>query len=280
MSSLQQQQLLTACADGDIPTVRHILSTLRPSAAQDTPLKAMALKAAEYGHADILELCIDLGADVSDLKLEDAEASDEVLKVLITKAGLDVNQDWETGGDMLINAVWERKVGLHAPTTISINQSDHRQFDFTKWLLEHGADPNSGHLMADSTTALTAAAQQGRIDLSELLVQHNARLAGSGALAGAAENKHTDMVRWLLDRGAEIDDIGVHDYGDRRKKDYEGTALHKAAANGDLDMAKLLVERGANLHIKDPKDRTPLNRALEENQSEVAEYLRSVQGDR
>ncbi|KAL8908083.1 MAG: hypothetical protein Q9171_005601 [Xanthocarpia ochracea] len=262
MSSLQQQQLLTACADGDIPTVRHVLSTLPPSAAQDIPLKAMALKAAENGHADILELCIDQGADVSDLKLEAAEASDQVLKVLITKAGLDVNQDWETGGDMLINAVWERK------------------FDFTKWLLEHGADPNSGHLMADSTTALTAAAQQGRIDLSELLVQHNATLSGSGALAGAAENKHIDMVRWLLDRGAEIDETGIHDYGDRRKKEYEGTALHKAAANGDVEMAKLLVERGANLHIKDPMDRTPLMRALGKNQREVAEYFRSVQGDR
>lgn len=149
------------------------------------------------------------------------------------------------------------------------------QYDFTKWLLDHGADPNSGHLLNDSTTAITAVAAQGRTDLADLLFQHHARLSGSGALAAAAEKKQLPMVRWLLDQGAEIDEIGVHDYGDRRNKQLEGTALHKAAANGHLDMAKLLVERGASLSIKDPFDRTALARALEANQEEVAEYLRS-----
>ena len=147
------------------------------------------------------------------------------------------------------------------------------KYDFTEWLLEHGADPNSGHLMADSTSAITAAAQRGRIDLAELLVKHGAKVSGSGALAGAAEKGHMDMVRWLLDHGADINEIGVHDYGDRRKKKYEGTALHKAVARGDIAMAKLLVERGATTGIRDPLDRTPLQRAKEEGQQEAVRYL-------
>ena len=84
------------------------------------------------------------------------------------------------------------------------------------------------------------------------------------------------MAAWLLDRGADVDEVGIRDYGDRRKRKYEGTALHKAAANGDLEMAKLLVTHKARLDIKDPLDRTPLTRALEEGHHEVAEYLRSL----
>ncbi|KAL8738877.1 MAG: hypothetical protein Q9181_000404 [Wetmoreana brouardii] len=148
-------------------------------------------------------------------------------------------------------------------------------YDFTKWLLEHGADPNSGHLMGDSNSAITAAAERGRTDFSERLVKHGAKVSGSGALAGAAEKQHTEMVGWLLDRGADVDEIGLRDYGDRRKKKCEGTALHKAAANGDIETGRL-IDHGARLDIKDPMERTPLMLALEENHEEVARFLKSV----
>lgn len=85
------------------------------------------------------------------------------------------------------------------------------------------------------------------------------------------------MVQWLLDHGADIDEIGVHGYGDRRKGKDEGTALHKAMANGDVETARLLVGRGADLEIKDPMGRTPSMRALEEKHDDAAAYLRSIE---
>lgn len=133
-----------------------------------------------------------------------------------------------------------------------------QQYYFTARLLEHVAEPNSGHLIADSTSAIKAVAERGRTDFSQLLVEHGATVSGSGALAAAPGNKHFVMVQWLLDQGADVDEIGVHDYGDRRKLIPEGTALHKAAANGDVETAKLLIARGAKLQVKDPLQRTPL----------------------
>lgn len=130
--------------------------------------------------------------------------------------------------------------------------------------------------MADSTSAITAAAERGRLDLAELLVQHGAKHSGTGALAGAAERGHTEMVRWLLDHEADIDEIGVHDFGDRRKQKFEGTALHKAAAKSNLELTELLVDRGAKTDVKDPLGRTPLARAKEENQPDVVRYLESI----
>lgn len=151
------------------------------------------------------------------------------------------------------------------------------QHDFVQWLLEHGADPNSGHLLADSTSAMTAAAERGDINLAELLLKHDAKVSGTGALSGAADRGHADMVRWLLDHEADANEIGVHDYGDRRKKKkFEGTALHKAVAKGNIDLAKLLVNRGAKPDIEDFMGRTPLMRAEEENQQEAVRYLESI----
>lgn len=130
--------------------------------------------------------------------------------------------------------------------------------------------------MADSSSAITSAAERGFLDLVILLVQHGAKVSGTGALPAAADNGHMDVLQYLLKQGADINEIGVHDYGDRRMKKYEGTALHKAIARGDLVMAKLLVEQGARIDIEDPLGRTPLMRAREENQQEAAGFLNSI----
>ncbi|KAI4094277.1 MAG: hypothetical protein LQ344_002356 [Seirophora lacunosa] len=75
---VSHHELLTACADGDFN---------------------------KNNRAAILELCIDEGAALSDLDLEDGTESDDILIVFTIKGLLDVNKDHETGGDMPINAV-------------------------------------------------------------------------------------------------------------------------------------------------------------------------------
>lgn len=82
------------------------------------------------------------------------------------------------------------------------------------------------------------------------------------------------MVRFLIEQGDEIDEIGC-DFGDRRKKEEEGTALHKAAGKGNVDLAALLLEKGAGLKVEDPLGRTPFVRAREEGQEEMVRVLES-----
>lgn len=142
--------------------------------------------------------------------------------------------------------------------------------------MEHGADPNSGHLMADSTSAMTAAAERGDLDLAELLLKYGAKVSGTGALPGAADKGLLHMVDWLIDHDADLDEVGVHDYGDRRKAKLEGTALHKAVAKGNVDLARRIVYRGGRIDVEDPMGRTPLMRAKEENQEQAVRYLESI----
>lgn len=121
--------------------------------------------------------------------------------------------------------------------------------EFTKWLLENGADPNSGALLNGSISAITAAAMQNFLDLVQLLVQHGAKVSGTGALPAAAEHGHLAMVRYLLNEGAEIDEVGVYDYGTTRPNKNLGTALQKALAREDQGMVDLLRNRGARMDV-------------------------------
>ncbi|KAL8694919.1 MAG: hypothetical protein Q9218_000490 [Villophora microphyllina] len=214
-TSTPHQELLTACAQGNADEVRTLLATCSPD---DVLLRKVAIMAAGNRHTEVLELCLNEGAVVTSI-WSLPNYTDEVLKVLVTHRSLDVNESWDIACDMLINAVWELN------------------YDFTEWLLERGANPNLGNLMAGQTSAITAATEQGRNDFAELLVKHGAHVSGSGALVVAAENKHHAMVSWVLDREADVNEIGVIDYGDSRGDKLEGTALHKAAVNGDLAMA-------------------------------------------
>ena len=108
-----------------------------------------------------------------------------------------------------------------------------------------------------------------------MLLKHGAYVSGTAALPGAAGRGHLEMVRFLLERGAAIDEVGVHDFGDRRNKIKEGTALHKAAERGDIEMARVLLDHCAGIEVRDPFDRTPLVRAREKGQDKMVEFLKS-----
>jgi hypothetical protein len=103
-----------------------------------------------------------------------------------------------------------------------------------------------------------------------------------------------DLYRWRADGGEvlaepatvwEAGDLGRWDVVERlvlagERTDPPGggrSALHQAAAVGDLAMVRLLVEHGADLSAKDPDwNGTPLVWANYLGRTEVADYLRAA----
>ncbi len=130
--------------------------------------------------------------------------------------------------------------------------------------------------MTNTFSALTAAADRGLLEYVKLLVHQGAHVSGRGALAAATGNGHVQVVEYLIEHGADIDEVGVRDFGDSRRIAQEGAPLHKAAARGDVAMAKILVEKGAKTNTRDRLGRTPLGRAKEERQEKAIQYLESV----
>lgn len=81
----------------------------------------------------------------------------------------------------------------------------------------------------------------------------------------AAEKNDTNMMAFLLDSGAAIDDTnGYRTYC---------TPLHCAAARGNLAALAFLLLRGANVNSLDSEDETPLHYAASTGHVEALTYL-------
>ena len=78
----------------------------------------------------------------------------------------------------------------------------------------------------------------------------------------AAHEGRVDVVEYLLEHGAAIDDIPDNDeiYDNHRAIGVKN-ALCEAAAAGKYDTVKLLIERGADVGIRDTKGNSAIKLA-------------------
>jgi ankyrin repeat protein len=88
---------------------------------------------------------------------------------------------------------------------------------------------------------------------------------GETLLFWSAKEGYTDLVRLLLDRGADIEQSEFHVSG--------STPLIKAAFEGHIEVVKLLIERGANVNHVNDSGWTAIKYAIAQNHKEVVEVL-------
>lgn len=107
------------------------------------------------------------------------------------------------------------------------------------------------HLMLRGVTpAPEEFARLGDREALATLVAADPAIARSDmVMLGAVESRNVDLVRWLLEQGGNANARRV----DRSRQ----SALHEAAWNGDVEMAKLLVGAGADLHFRDGEHDAP-----------------------
>ena len=72
------------------------------------------------------------------------------------------------------------------------------------------------------------------------------------------------MVRLLVEAGADIN--AAEGFGGN-------TPLHEAVKKGDVEIVKILVAAGADVHAEGYFDRTPLTLAAEEGATEILQIL-------
>jgi uncharacterized protein len=96
---------------------------------------------------------------------------------------------------------------------------------------------------------------------------HAAASNGTGynALTASVTAGHTEIVKWLLDRGLDPN----YRYGPGF------TPLLSAAANGHLEIVTLLLSHGADLHATAADGKSALALAIERNHGHIADFLRT-----
>ena len=88
--------------------------------------------------------------------------------------------------------------------------------------------------------------------------------SGYNALTGAVASGHTEIVKWLLENGAEPNYRYANGYA----------PLLTAAANGHLEILKALLAHGADLHAKTNDGKNAISFAVERKHKEVEAFLR------
>ena len=117
-------------------------------------------------------------------------------------------------------------------------------------LMYDPSPPNKGELLLDASIADDLKKVQQLIN--EGVDPNYQGSAYGSALLYAAGNGHTDIVRFLLEKGASID----------IKNGFGSTPLMAAAMRGHDEAAQLLLEKGADLSPRDATGETAYQIAL------------------
>ncbi|KAM6407204.1 ankyrin repeat and SOCS box protein 3 isoform 1-T3 [Pluvialis apricaria] len=149
----------------------------------------------------------------------------------------------------------------------------HGSLESIRVLLEAGADPNE--VTTEATTALFLAVENEHADIVKFLLQHGANVEGPHSWSGwnslhqASFQGCTEMMKILMDKGASKeckDDFGI-------------TPLFVAAQYGKLESLSLLVSHGADVNCQAKDRATPLLIAAQEGHTECVELLLSKGAD-
>ena len=139
------------------------------------------------------------------------------------------------------------------PNTLKELLEDEKESDLSSWTDTEG-DP------------IMEAVAQGHTEIVEILVEHyevSDEMKLSQYLYIASSKGHDNIVRFLLDKGVEVDAVGGK----------QGTALQIAVLEGHRDVAQLLLARHASTKVVSARFGTPLSAAAEKGHERTFQTL-------
>ena len=186
------------------------------------------------------------GAGATPLILAASHGDLEFMRTLL-KRGADVHAVDYMGRTALIGAARAPIRGPKGLNDTHIVERARRQpvREIMKILLEHGANVNATDV--EGYSALYYVPYLQNRSCEQFLLQNGADARQTNRfsntpLYSAVEEKRKGLARDLLDRGASPNDVNNR---------HQFTYLMVACSNGDLEMAALLLERGAKVNARD-----------------------------
>ena len=314
--------LILAASEGPPELVRLFLSKGADPEARTRDGATAFFHAVGEGQEDIVRLFIEEGADVNDTGYEEPplilainEGELDIIRLLLDN-GADPNlkhpRNQQTAiqvaadeGEVdIIELLIERgaqfEPGSENGHYALLEAVEEDNFDMIQYLLDRGMDVNASR---DHETALGRASQEGNYEMANFLIDKGAALSPASPgeelppIGAAASEGHTNIVRLLLGKGADINatDIEGHTplmmaaaegYLETTRflmengasleavtRESERTALMFAAQEGQTEVVKFLLDRGANFNHQDESGRTALTEAIAENELEITEIL-------
>lgn len=155
------------------------------------------------------------------------------------------------------------KVNYHKSSAIHL-AAENGHTEAVRLLLEHGASVKKANCFC--MTPLTLALKNGHLETIQLLLKNGCDFSVVSDEAGrlpihyAVEGGHVDVVKLVLQSNPSV--LSKTNDGD--------TVLHLATS---LEVVRLLVEQGADIHARNYYSKTVLHAAAEKGQSDTITYL-------
>jgi len=246
------------------------------------------LVAAARGHRDIAEYLIAQGADVDAAVTEAFEKEGRTVYPGVTPLFAALGNKHPEIGRMLIQNgadVNKNDINGTTPLIVAAAQNDPK---IVAALIQKGAEVNAattntyvyeGRTIDAGATPLIAALANNRLESAKLLMDKDADVThrnecNVGGLMIAAADGQTDIVRLLLENGADPNASVTKDFIVDGKSVFEGaTSLMAAAYAGHEEVVKLLIEAGADVNAETKYGGTALMAASAEGHLGAAEFL-------
>ncbi|CAG9773085.1 unnamed protein product [Ceutorhynchus assimilis] len=288
--SQEKTSLVEACTDGDVGTVKKLLTEGRSVHETSEEGESLLSLACSAGYFELAQVLLAMHANVEDRGIkgectplmEAASAGHLDIVRLLVHHGAEVNAQSTSGNTPLMYAC----AGGHTDVVKFLlengaNVEDHNENGHTplmeaasaghvglaKILLMHGAGINT-HSNEFKESALTLACYKGHLDMVRFLLEAGADQEHKTdemhtALMEASMDGHVEVARLLLDSGAQVN----------MPTDSFESPLTLAACGGHVDLAMLLIERGANIEEVNDEGYTPLMEAAREGHEEMVHLL-------
>ena len=247
-----EETYFDACADGDLPGVRELLSrgysSNRTGHWRGTPLTISA----RGGHHEVVSYLIASGAKVDNKDHSNRTAlhhSSERGHLKVVEALLNAGAKTD-----------EVDTDHSTPLMLAAGEGHH---NVVTLLIASGA--NVDRADKQDRTALDIASMRGHLKIIESLVNVGGKSvqANSEALMFAAKEGHHSIVKHLIASGAHVNTKG----------EYNRTPLHNASIGGHLNVVNILLNAGANVDEIDEDHSTALMLAAHKGHHSIVSQL-------
>jgi ankyrin repeat protein len=273
-----ESKLCEASENGDIEAVKTLLENgvdINEKGKFDAPALWFA---SLRDHAEIAKLLLDNGAYV--------DAKDSQWGATPFKAAAEMGH-LEIARMLLAKGAYPYTKDKNG-TTALMSASLHGHTDLVRLLLDIGADINAKD-RADKT-ALHYASQKGQTEVIEILLKKGADFEtesgdenglkptdspGPGVYKAGVSSSDSSPMMWAAYEGkAESVRVLIEKGADVNMKDgLYHTALHIAAMKGHAEVVKVLVEKGVLVNATDIRHRTALHYASEGGYINIVKFL-------